>query len=551
MSVSSLSRRELLKLTGAAALGLVRPLRPQPGPVPTGDRYGCVVGETTGEKAGMRVLADGGNAIDAVVAAALTAAVAAPSSAGIGGYGMSAVVAVDGGRRIAAIDGNSAAPAAMRADIFQPGPNGKVPEGFNNERFLSSTGWLSAGVPGVLAGLQLVLDEFGSRRIGELLQPAIALARDGFPWTEGLAASIGRRKEIFLKDPGSRKLFFPRGKLLSAGEPFRNPELAEMLAALAKAGSVEAFYRGDIARQIAGAFRKNGGLVTAEDMAAYRARLAEPLTLNWGGHAIHTAPLTAGGLTVLQILRAMRAMNWEKMPAGLPRLQARVEAMRLAWRDRVTLLGDPDSGDVPVARLLSESYARESAEKIAAAVKAGKMLPGIAAPRPQTGTVNLSAADKHGNFAALTLTHGEGFGACVTVEGLGLTLGHGMSRFDPNPGHPNAPGPRKRPLHNMTPTIVTREGKPVLAAGGTGGRKIPNSLLEVLTQFAVFGKPLEASIAAPRLHTEGDPSVIVEGARPDGEIEGMRRLGYAVTEGGSANISAVALEKGALRKARR
>jgi len=551
MTVSSLSRRELLKLSGAAALGLVCPLRPESGSGRAVARYGCVVGEKTGEKAGMRVLADGGNAIDAVVAAALTAAVAAPSSAGIGGYGMSAVVAVDGGRRIAAVDGNSAAPAAMRADIFQPGPDGKVPDGFDTARSLSSTGWLSAGVPGVLAGLQLILDTFGSRRIGELLQPAIALARDGFPWPEGLAAAINRRREIFLKDPGSRKLFFPRGKPLSAGEPFRNPDLAEMLAALARAGSAEAFYRGDIGRHIADAFRKNGGLVTMEDMAAYRARLAEPLTLNWGGHAIHTAPLTAGGLTVLQILRAMQAMDWEKMPAGLPRLHARIEATRLAWRDRVMLLGDPDFGEVPVTRLLSESYARESAEKIAAAVKAGKMLPGIAAPRPQTGTVHLSAADGHGDFAALTLTHGEGFGACVTVEGLGLTLGHGMSRFDPNPGHPNAPGPRKRPLHNMTPTIVTREGKPVLAAGGTGGRKIPNALLEVLTQFAVLGRPLEASIASPRLHTEGDASVIVEDAWPAGEIEGMRRLGYAVTAGGSANISAVAIEKDGLREARR
>ncbi len=193
-------------------------------------------------------------------------------------------------------------------------------------------------------------------------------------------------------------------------------------------------------------------------------------------------------------------MNWEQMPEGLPRIHARVEAMRLAWRDRLTLLGDPDFAKVPVARLLSDDYARESAERISAAVKAGKILAHTVTPRAHAGTIHLSAADRHGNFAALTLSHGNGFGACVTVEGLGLTLGHGMSRFDPNPAHPNAPGPGKRPLHNMVPTVVTRDGKTVLAVGGTGGRKIPNALLEVLTQFVVLSQPLAAALAAPPAH---------------------------------------------------
>jgi gamma-glutamyltranspeptidase/glutathione hydrolase len=225
--------------------------------------------------------------------------------------------------------------------------------------------------------------------------------------------------------------------------------------------------------------------------------------------------------------------------------------MRLAWRDRLTLLGDPDFANVPVARLLSEDYARESAERIMAAVQAGKFLAHPVTPRWQTGTIHLSAADRYGNFAALTLSHGNGFGACVTVEGLGLTLGHGMSRFDPHPDHPNAPGPGKRPLHNMVPTIVTHDGKPVLAIGGTGGRKIPNALLEVLTHFVVLGQPLAAALAAPRLHTEGDATLAFEKARPAVESDGLRRLGYTVKTAGSANMSGVALEAGKLHKARR
>jgi len=539
-----LSRRELLRLTGAAVAGSVCAPQLLLADETAAGKLGYVVGETTGRKVGMKVLADGGNAIDAVVAAALAAAVAAPHQTGIGGYGMCALLALDGGKRIVAVDGNSAAPAAMRADAFQPGPDGKVPGGVNH------AGWLSAGVPGVLAGLQLALDRFGTRRLGELLQPAIAVARDGFPWPKNLAALV-RGKRAFQQDAGSRKLFFPNGRPLPPGEVFKNPELAEMLTTLAKANSVESFYRGDIAQRIADGFQKNGGLVTVKDMAAYRARLVEAVTMRWGGFTIHTAPLTAGGLSVLQMLRTMQAMNWEKMPDSLPRTQARIEAMRLAWRDRLTLLGDPDFSKVPVIRLLSEDYARESANKITAAVKAGKFLAHGVTPNPHAGTVNLSAADQQGNFVAVTLTHGGAFGACVTVEGLGLTLGHGMSRFDPNPGHPNAPGPGKRPLHNMVPTVVTRDGTAVLAIGGTGGRKIPNALLEVLTQFVVLGKPIAASIAAPRLHTEGDRALSFEKAWPATETRGLRQLGYTVKTGGSANISAVALEDGLLHTAQR
>jgi gamma-glutamyltranspeptidase/glutathione hydrolase len=439
----------------------------------------------------------------------------------------------------------------MRADTFRPGADGKLPDGIDPTQWLTSTGWLSAGVPGILAGLQLALDRCGTRGFAELVQPAIALARDGFVWPKSLASAVRSRKGAFEKDRGSRKLFLPDGVPLSAGKLFRNPELAEMLTSLAKANSVQRFYRGDIARLVADGFQKNGGLVTAKDMAAYEARAVEPLTMTWEGYTIHTAPLTGGGLSVLQMLRAMQAMNWKRMPEGLPRTHAGVEAMRLAWRDRLTLLGDPLCAKVPVARLLSEDYARQSAERITAAVKAGKFLAHAVVSGRQTGTIHLSAADRHGNFAALTLTHGNGFGACVTVEGLGLTLGHGMSRFDPNPGHPNAPGPGKRPLHNMVPTIVTRDGKAVLAVGGTGGRKIPNALLEVLTQRIVLGKPLAASIAAPRVHTEGDSALSFEKAWPATETAALRRLGYAVSTAGSANMSAVALENGALHKARR
>lgn len=540
-----INRRAMLQRSAGAALASVWSARRLIAGEQSARPNGFVVGEPTAEKVGARVLADGGNAVDAIVAAALAAAVAAPHQTGIGGYGAAGMFAVEDGRRIVALDANSAAPAAMRADTFQPDARGQVPGRVNE------FGWLATGVPGILAGLQQVLNCYGTRPFCELVQPAIAIARDGFPWPTNLAATIRGAAKQFENDPGSRKLFFRDGQPLAAGEQFRNPELAEMLGALAKANSVEPFYRGDVAQCIAAEFQKHGGLVTAQDLAAYQARLVEPLCLSWGEHAIYTAPLTAGGLTVLQALATLQAMGWEKLPEGVSRTQLRIEALRLAWRDRLTLLGDPACVAVPQAKLLSTDYARECASRITKSVSKGKLLSHSVTRRDHSGTIHLSAADQQGNFAALTLTHGNSFGARVTVDGLGLTLGHGMSRFDPRPEHPNAPGPGKRPLHNMVPTIVTRGGQAVLAAGGRGGRKIPNAMFELLTEFVVRGRPLAESIAAPRCHTEGDSTVEFEKSWPAAETSELEKLGYKIKTGSSATLSAVARESAELHRALR
>lgn len=499
---------------------------------------GYVVGEPVVEGIGAKILADGGNAADALIATALAGAITQPHQTGIGGYGSHGVFAMDGGQRIAALDANTVAPAAFTKDIFKPNAKGAVPEARNDH------GWLAAGVPGVIAGLKLALDEFGTMPFAAVLEPAIRLAREGFPLPASLAARIESHKASFLKDAGSARLYLPGGAVPAAGSLFKNPELAEVLATLAQANSVEPFYRGDIALRIAEGFAKNGGLVTAEDLAAYRARLMEPLRLQWGEHTIHTPPLTCGGITVLQMLAILKALKWETLPDDAQRLVLRVEAMRLAWRDRLNLLGDPEFGPVPHEKLISEVYAAECAEKILAAVKDRKILEPNFKTNTQGGTLSFSACDKEGNIAALTLTHGDGFGAHVTIDGLGLTLGHGMSRFDPRPEHPNAPGPRKRPLHNMVPVIVTKGGQPIVAIGGRGGRRIPNAMLEFLTQHVVLGRPFAESLAAPRLHTEGGKLVEHQKDWPQASRDALTSAGYTVKPGGSAALSGVALENG-------
>jgi gamma-glutamyltranspeptidase/glutathione hydrolase len=303
---------------------------------------------------------------------------------------------------------------------------------------------------------------------------------------------------------------------------------------------VDSFYDGDIGHRIAEYVRAAGGLLTAEDMAAHRAREVAPLCLEWQRLRICTPPPTAGGLTPLQVLRALAALGWERLDWRSPQAcQLVVEAARAAWHDRLTLLGDPEHTDVPIDRLLSDEHAAETAERVRAAVQTGRRLEARTDGRPADGTVHMSFADADGNMVALTQTHGGGYGSHVTVGGLGLTLGHGMSRFTPQPNHPNSPGPGKRPLHNMCATVVLREGIPILALGGAGGRRIVNAALHALLHFAGRGAPVGEALAAPRFHTEGGDTLWLDRHYPETAAEALRGLGYDVQHGAVANLHAI------------
>ena len=540
--MKKINRREFLK-DNAAAMGLAIGGavfgRGIAWAVPDFHRFrgpGIVIGEPTAARVGNEMLKAGGNAVDGIVSAALAAAVVAMGSCGIGGYGGHMVLALNRGRKIRSIDFNTAAPAAAREEMFTPDEHGTVRDDAN------SYGWLASGVPGTLAGLGLALEKYGTRSFRQVVEPAIELAREGFPLSEGMARYIRNAASLLRTDPATARLLFPDGDAPQPGVNFRNPDLVRLLEILASRNSVDSFYRGDIGRRIAEAFQIHGGLVTAEDMADYRACVARPLELRWRGFTICTAPLTAGGLTVLETLSILKALNWETRPDSPERTQLKIEALRLAWQDRLQLLGDPVKAKVPVKRLLSRDYAGEMAAKVERAVKERKPLSLNIDSRPQDGTVHLSAVDGHGNMAAVTLTHGNTLGARVTVEGLGLVLGHGMSRFDPRPGHPNSPGPGKRPLNNMCPTIVLRGGNAVLALGGTGGRKIPNSVFEVLARYGGLDVSMEKAMAAPRLQTEGDLKLTLETGWPSDEAKLLETMGYAIQTGPSAVVSAVSFD---------
>lgn len=378
----------------------------------------------------------------------------------------------------------------------------------------------------------MTLQRYGTRSLRDVLSPAIQLCEDGTYVTpvkgiDDTALSDSALDDVESKNP-------PREKR-------RNQRLLTLLKTLAAQNSTEAFYRGDIAATIAAAFQRHGGLVTKADLAAYRAHEVTPLTFTRNGATIHTAPVTATGLLLLQACATLKALAWQRLPA-MQQHHAKLEALRVAWADRLRSFGDPEHVRVPVTQLLSNDHAEASAAIIRTALREEKPVQLDVEPSLAGGTVNLSATDRAGNMIAITLTHGGSYGARVAVPELGIILGHGMSRFDPRPGRPNSPGPGKRPVNNMCPTIVTRNGTPVLALGAAGGTRIPNSVYEVPVNHVGLGVDFAHTMAAPRLDSTGTLKLGLDKYHSAETEAFFRKIGYTVSRGPSANVSAVAFD---------
>lgn len=488
-----------------------------------------MTGQPQSVAVGQQVLAAGGNAVDAIVAGALMAGVVALPSTGIGGYGGAAIVGGLPNGRISAVDFNGTAPMAMRENQYEAmGAAGNAAR---------MTGWTSVGVPGVLAGLHKLLELHGTWPLARVLEPAIQAASDGFVITPSMAKQIAEHSKQFQRDPGSAKLFLSNGEPPKTGSKFRNPDLAKMLSLLARDGNVEAFYRGPIAEELARQCQQQGGWLTKEDMNAFQARRVEPLQLNWRDATLHTLPPTSGGLTVLQALHTLQALEWPKGVAPDHREIALVEAMRIAWHDRLTKLGDTHFVYIPKQQMLSRQTAEQSANLIRQSLTQGKPLAGQSDGRSAGGTIHLNAIDEKGLSVALTFTHGDGFGAHATVDGLGLLLGHGLSRFDPEPGRANSPASGKRPLHNMCPTLVTRQGQVELVIGATGGRRIVSAVTNVLAHYLADEQNIRPASKIPRLHTEGGLDIWAEAE--SNAIDKLTRFGFIVNRGSVGNLTAI------------
>jgi len=492
---------------------------------------GAVVGQPEADSAGVNVLKKGGNAVDAAVTSALLSCVLAPNTVGIAGYGGMMLVCRKG--EVRCIDFNTVAPEAASARMFEiMRSDGRFGSAVKNRA--NEIGPLAISVPGVLAGLDLALREFGTLGISDALAPAIRASQNGFRVSAGYAEAVAENERTLRANPDTAKLHLVDDALPTTTDRGKNPDLAKLLQQVEKNG-VDEFYRGRIATRIVNHMEKVGGTLTKEDLASYQAQMREPIHTSVMGFDIYTPPLCSSGLSLLQMCRIAEAAEidlWERDAARLA--HAMTESLRAAWLDRYRYFGDPNHVQVPLDLLLSDAHLTGTGREVAEHVSAGTQGQCLLRPLAAGGTTHISVIDDERTMVSLSLTHGPEYGSCVTIPRAGLTMNGGMSRFDPGSGLPNSIAPGKAPLVNLCPTLVLREGEPVMSLGASGGTRITSSLFQVLARRLVMGEDLAWAVSAPRVHGEGNDWVMVE--EEFGEIapEYLESVKYTVRSGEAA-----------------
>ncbi|MFJ8111905.1 gamma-glutamyltransferase [Streptomyces sp. NPDC096132] len=506
--------------------------------VPVAVGYGGAVAsvDTDASAAGIEVLRKGGNAVDAAVATAAALGVTEPYSSGIGGGGY--FVYYDAkSRTVHTIDGRETAPLTADSGLFLE--NGS-PLAFAD----AVSSGLGVGTPGTPATWARALDKWGSKKLGTVLAPAERIARDGFTVDTTFRSQTAANETRFRYFPDTAKLFLPGGQLPVVGSTFKNPDLARTYAELGKKG-VSAIYRGDLGEEIVdtvnnppvdpgSGWKARPGKLSANDLAAYRAKLQAPTKTTYRGLGVYSiAPSSSGGTTVGEALNILEDTDLSKA-SETQYLHHFIEASRIAFADRGRWVGDPAFEDVPTKQLLSQRYADSRACLIKDdAVLTSPVAPGdprdpaacatggTAAPTTYEGenTTHLTVADKWGNVVAYTLTIEQTGGSGITVPGRGFLLNNELTDFSFAPANPavhdpNLPGPGKRPRSSISPTIVLdRHDKPVVALGSPGGATIITTVLQTLTEFLDRDLPLVDAIAAPRVsqrnaaQTEMEPAL--------------------------------------------
>jgi gamma-glutamyltranspeptidase / glutathione hydrolase len=525
---------------------------PPPRIEPVTARNGMVVTqEKRATRIGIEILEKGGNAVDAAVAVGFALAVTLPKAGNLGGGGFMLVHLADRNEDVA-IDYREAAPRDTAPDVFLD-PNGEADPKASRE-----TG-LGVGVPGSVAGLALALDRFGSGKftLADLIAPALALARDGLPVEDDLVDSLLLAQPRLARWPSSARIFLkPDGAAPGPGARLVQQDLAATLDAIARDGA-RVFYTGPIADEIVAAVRAAGGHMTRGDLEDYSPVVRKPVRGTYRGYdVVSMPPPSSGGVHLIEMLNILEEFPPREFASASPAtLHLMIETMKLAYADRAEYLGDSDAVDVPIERLTSKSYA--------AALRAGinrqKSRPSVdiraGEPPPSSGgnTTHVSIVDRDGNAVANTTSLNFNYGLGLVAGATGILLNNTLDDFAAKPGAPNAfglvggaanaPGPYKRPLSSMTPTIVLKDGAPVFVTGAPGGSRIITSVLQVLVNAIDFKKSIADAVAAPRVHHQWLPDeVVVERTLPADTMRALIARGHKVRIGptaGSANSIAV------------
>lgn len=515
------------------------PAAAQSGRSPAPARQGVVVSSHyLASEVGRDILKKGGNAVDASVATALALAVVYPSAGNVGGGGFIVYHGADG--RATTFNFREKAPAAATARMYL-GADGEIVDDSNHE------GPLSVGVPGTVAGLYLAHQRLGRLPWRDLVEPAVKLARDGFESTwdmQGFLRGLQRNDQPRFAE--TRRVFLKNGdSIYEPGELFRQPDLARVMERIRDQGR-DGFYKGETARLLAEYMRKNGGLITEADLAAYEAAEQAPIHSTYRGYDVYgMAPPSSGGVAIAEMLNILEGFDLKEVGHNSAQyLHLLTEAMRRAFADRAEHIGDPAfNPDMPIERLISKEYAatlRAGIDLFAASPSDSSRFSSAYLPYESDETTHFSVVDAEGNAVSLTYTLEYGYGSRLVAPGTGFLLNNEMGDFNPIPGRttrdgmigttPNLVRPGQRMLSSMTPTIVARDGKPWLVIGSPGGRTIINTTLQVILNVIDHGMNVAEAVEAPRIHHQWLPDetrMEAIGFSPD-TIRLYRMMGHEV-----------------------
>ncbi|MDO6966237.1 gamma-glutamyltransferase [Rhizobium alvei] len=480
-------------------------------PAPVKAEHGMVVtAQKLASEAGIEVLKSGGNAVDAAVAVGYVLSVVYPTAGNIGGGGFMTIRMADG--RETFLDFRERAPGKAYKTMYLDG-EGKVIPG------LSTQGYLAVGVPGTVAGLEYAREHYGTKPRRALMTRAINLAREGFLLEQGDATILASGARKLGKDKAAAAIFLkPDGSAPKPGEKLVQPDLAKALDAIASEGQT-AFYKGAIAQKIVDASNAHGGLLAMEDFASYQVRERKPVRCNYRGYAIISSPPpSSGGVILCEILNILEAYPLGHLGYhSADSVHLMVEAMRHAYADRNSALGDPDFVKNPVATLLDKSYAAKIRTEISP-YRAGKSADVTPIAAESAETTHYSIVDAEGNAVSVTYTLNGAFGTGIVAPGTGILLNNEMDDFTAKPGTANLYGlvqgeansvePGKTPLSSMSPTIVTRDGKLFMVIGSPGGARIITITLEAILNVVDHGMNIQEAIDAPRLHHQWLPDKV-------------------------------------------
>ena len=517
---------------------------------PVHARHGIVVSaHELASQAGVEMMQAGGNAIDAAVATGFALAVVHSPAGNIGGGGFMLIRMANGATHF--LDYREKAPAAATADMYLDAQGNVIEDA-------SVIGYKAIGVPGSVAGMVYAEQKYGKLSLKRVMAPAIKVARDGYALSWGEARDMQNDRYLG-KFAESRRVFQRDGNYYKPGEIFRQPDLARTLERIA--AKPDDFYHGDLARELAAAMQKGGGLITADDLAHYEVKEREPIRGNYRGYEIISSPPpSSGGTVLIESLNILEGYDLAKLgDRSAQSIHYTTEAFRRAFFDRAEFLGDPDFAKIPIAQLVDKKYGeswRDSIDADHATPSKELKRPEIfteleqyAATHPQPQgmhegphTTHYSVMDAEGNAVAVTTTINDWFGSRVTADGLGFLLNDEMDDFSAKPGVPNsdgliqgasnAIGPGKRPLSSMTPTIVVHDGKPFLVLGSPGSSKIITTVANVLMGVIDYGMNIQEAVNAPRFHNQWLPDVLnVERWFSPDTAQDLRKMGYNVQFG--------------------